>query len=181
MRKLLLLLVVFASCNPVKQVLRDPVKFEQVAKEVVRKGYCINDTVTIETVKDSVITKDSLVEKLIPVPCKDFDTTFGKTKITVKDGVLKYQHTCENKEVIRERKVTNNVRDKKLEDILRGDIAQRDGVISELRLQKKEDDRKYSDLSKKLLQARLIIGGILLFIIGVFLYSVRSKLSIFGK
>lgn len=181
MRKLLFLLILFASCNPVKRVLRDPIKFEQVAQEVVRKGYCVNDTVTTEIVRDSIIRKDSLIKEFIPVPCKDFDTTFGKTRISVRSGVLKYEHTCEKEQVIRERKVTNSVRDKKLEDILKGDIAKRDGVVSELRNTVKTKDEQISSLKKENIKLKATIGGALLVLIGVFLYSVRSRLSIFGK
>lgn len=41
----LFVLLIFASCNPVKQVLKDPVKFEVVADEMVKRGYCLNDTI----------------------------------------------------------------------------------------------------------------------------------------
>ncbi len=35
------LVLLIGSCNPVKQVLKDNQKFEIVAKEVVKRGYCI--------------------------------------------------------------------------------------------------------------------------------------------
>jgi len=60
MRNLLLLIVLF-GCNPVKQVLNDKAKFDKVAAEVIRQGYCANDTLVI--VKSDTITKvDSLIE-----------------------------------------------------------------------------------------------------------------------
>lgn len=60
MRKVLLILVLF-GCNPVKQVLRDPEKFNQVAAEVIRQGYCANDTLVIVK-SDTIVKIDSLIE-----------------------------------------------------------------------------------------------------------------------
>jgi hypothetical protein len=41
---IILLLIFFGSCNPVKQVLGDNNKFEVVAAEVIKRGYCECDT-----------------------------------------------------------------------------------------------------------------------------------------
>jgi hypothetical protein len=60
MRKLLLILVVF-GCNPVKQVLKDKSKLDEVAKEVIRQGYCANDTLVIVK-SDTIVKVDSLIE-----------------------------------------------------------------------------------------------------------------------
>jgi len=60
MRKLLLILVLF-GCNPVKQVLKDKSKFDQVAAEVIRQGYCANDTLVIVK-SDTIVKVDSLIE-----------------------------------------------------------------------------------------------------------------------
>jgi hypothetical protein len=60
MRSLLFILLL-VSCNPVKQVLNDKSKLDMVAKEVIRQGYCANDTLII--VNSDTITKiDSLIE-----------------------------------------------------------------------------------------------------------------------
>ena len=60
MRKLLLL-ILLVSCNPVKQVLNDKTKFDQVAKEVIRQGYCATDTLLIVK-SDTIVMVDSLIE-----------------------------------------------------------------------------------------------------------------------
>jgi hypothetical protein len=60
MRKVLLILVLF-GCNPVKQVLNDKSKLDAVAKEVIRQGYCANDTLVIVK-SDTIIKVDSLIE-----------------------------------------------------------------------------------------------------------------------
>jgi hypothetical protein len=48
------------SCNPVKQVLRDQEKLEEVAKVVVKGGWCANDT-TFITKSDTLVEVDTLV------------------------------------------------------------------------------------------------------------------------
>ena len=119
------------GCNPVKQVLKDKTKFDLVAKEVVRRGYCVNDTIVIEKIKDSVVYKDSIIERVNNVPCKDFDTTIGRARIKVSSGVLTY--TAKDSVILRVRTITNNIRDKKLEEILKGDISNRDSIILDYR------------------------------------------------
>jgi hypothetical protein len=63
----LLILLLFAGCNPVRQVLKDPVKFEAVAEEMVKRGYCANDTIythstdTLE-VHDTTLVVDTITE-----------------------------------------------------------------------------------------------------------------------
>ena len=60
--RLLLISLFLLSCNPVKQVLKDREKFEQVAKEVVKSGYCANDTI-IQTKSDTLVTYDTIYTK----------------------------------------------------------------------------------------------------------------------
>jgi len=50
----------FVSCNPVKQVLRDQDKLEQVARVVVKGGWCANDT-TFITKSDTLVEIDTFV------------------------------------------------------------------------------------------------------------------------
>jgi len=57
----ILLLILLVSCNPVKQVLNDKAKFDEVAKEVIRQGYCANDTLLIVK-SDTLVKVDSLIE-----------------------------------------------------------------------------------------------------------------------
>ena len=57
---LLLLFLWVTSCNPVKQVLRDQDKLEEVAKVVVKGGWCANDT-TFIVKSDTLVEVDTLV------------------------------------------------------------------------------------------------------------------------
>lgn len=51
--------IILASCNPVKQVIRDKRKLDEVAKVVLRSGYCANDT-TIVSVSDTITQVDTI-------------------------------------------------------------------------------------------------------------------------
>lgn len=57
----LLLILLFLSCNPVKQVLRDTEKLSQVAEVVVRSGWCANDT-TFITKSDTLVEIDTIID-----------------------------------------------------------------------------------------------------------------------
>lgn len=50
------------SCNPVKQVLNNRAKFEEVKNEVIRLGFCANDT-TFITASDTLIQYDTTIQK----------------------------------------------------------------------------------------------------------------------
>lgn len=129
--RLLICLILFISCNPVKQVLKDREKFEIVKEAVIRSGACVNDTITIENTKDSIVYKDSIIESKIEVPCPDFEKNMPDgTLIKISSGVLTYRHNCKEKEVIRTVTKTNNIRDRALENILKGDITKRDTAIA---------------------------------------------------
>ena len=58
--KISLLLILLIGCNPVKQVLRDQEKLEEVAKVVVKGGWCANDT-TFITKSDTLVKIDSFI------------------------------------------------------------------------------------------------------------------------
>lgn len=62
----LLLLIIFVGCNPVKQVLRNQEMLEEVAKVVVKGGFCANDT-TFITKSDTLIEIDTLTNIKVEV------------------------------------------------------------------------------------------------------------------
>jgi len=95
---LLIILLIFASCNPVKQVLKDKEKLDKVAEVVVRSGYCANDT-TIITKSDTTIVVDTLHDTTNVVERFVSHDTVYQTKIktvvrtvtirdTIKSGVV---------------------------------------------------------------------------------------------
>jgi hypothetical protein len=89
----LFILLIFASCNPVKQVLKDPVKFEAVADEMIKRGYCLNDTSYIYSTDTLEIT-DTLTMVYVDTAVIKDTTYFLETKFqtitkvkTIRDSV----------------------------------------------------------------------------------------------
>lgn len=92
--RILLLSLFLLSCNPVKQVLKDRERFEELAKEVIRSGYCSTDTI-IQTISDTLVTYDTIYEKGAEIDIYHTDTlkvpvTKKITKtITIRDTIQK--------------------------------------------------------------------------------------------
>jgi hypothetical protein len=145
----LILFILLVSCNPIKKVLQDKSKFDIVAEEVIRRGYCVNDTLVIEKVRDSIIYKDSIISIIDSVPCKDFDTTIGNARIRVSSGILTY--SAKDSIVYRTKKITNTVRDHSFENVLKGDISQKDSVINSLRIEIIDSEIKNKETRSDLL------------------------------
>jgi hypothetical protein len=77
--KISLLLLLLIGCNPVKQVLRDQEKLEQVAKVVVKGGWCANDT-TFIVKSDTIVDIDTLVEVKTDIEVETINDTTYVTK-----------------------------------------------------------------------------------------------------
>ena len=77
--KINLLLILLIGCNPVKQVLRDQEKLEEVAKVVVKGGWCANDT-TFIVKSDTIIDVDTLVEVKTDIEVETINDTTYVTK-----------------------------------------------------------------------------------------------------
>ena len=75
----LLLIILLIGCNPVKQVLRDQEKLEEVAKVVVKGGWCANDT-TFIVKSDTIIDVDTLVEVKTDIEVETINDTTYVTK-----------------------------------------------------------------------------------------------------
>lgn len=193
MRILLILATIFVvSCNPVKQVLKDRQKFEEVAKEVVKAGYCINDTVVVESTKDSVVYKDKIITTRFPfiLPCAPIDTTFPDgTKIKYANGELSYEATTKEKVEIRYITKTNNIRDTKLEGILKGEISARDVAINgwvdkynEKKAEVEEGEQQLKDQRSKFrkdkLNLWLIITALIIFILRKHIWRLVKKIKL---
>jgi hypothetical protein len=147
MMRYLFILLLFA-CNPVKKVLNDKKMFEQVKEAVIKSGACINDTVVITKTVDSFIYINGVVTEIDSIPCKDFDTTIGRSHIRVSSGVLYF--STKDSVVYRTNTITNNIRDKKLEEYLKLDISRRDSLISLLK-----QDISYLNSDKYKLTAKI--------------------------
>jgi hypothetical protein len=90
---LLLLVLYFSSCNPVKKVLTDPYKFSVVKDSVIKRGYCKCDT-SFLYVTDTLTTVDTLVEVYVDTISIKDTTILWRTKFntitkvrTIRDSI----------------------------------------------------------------------------------------------
>lgn len=175
------ILLIIIACNPVKKVLHNPNHFEKVAKEVVRRGYCINDTITHDTLTTTIV-KDSLIHDTLKiVPSTTFlsiDTIFPSgARLTINQGGV-INLACPVKQVVKTEMVNHYIRDIKREQLLQQDIDIRDGMINELNLAQHQYSIRENKIQEKLkeVQRTLRLRTILLFaliILLIFLVAIN--------
>jgi hypothetical protein len=85
--------MVLVGCNPVRFVLRDAPSFRIVADEVIKRGYCLNDTTYIHSTDTLEIT-DTLTMVYIDTAVVNDTTYFWETKFetitktrTIRDSI----------------------------------------------------------------------------------------------
>ena len=90
---LILLVLFFASCNPVKKVLKDPTKFDIVKDTVIKRGYCKCDT-SFVYVTDTIETIDTMYNILVDTLVINDSVVFWETKFhtitktrTIRDSI----------------------------------------------------------------------------------------------
>ena len=76
---LILLVLFFASCNPVKKVLKTPAYFDVVKDSVIKRGYCANDT-SFVYVTDTIETIDTMYNILMDTLVINDSVVFWETK-----------------------------------------------------------------------------------------------------
>lgn len=88
-------MMLMSSCNPVKRVLKDKNKLDQVAEVVVRSGYCANDTMIVSK-SDTLYSFDTITDTQLETFVRNdtiFKTQFKNrvvTKtVTIKDTIQK--------------------------------------------------------------------------------------------
>jgi hypothetical protein len=82
--KISFLLLLLFGCNPVKQVLRDQEKLEEVAKVVIAGGWCANDT-TFITKSDTLVEMDTIIRIDTQTDTHIFNDTTYITKWKTRD------------------------------------------------------------------------------------------------
>ena len=107
---LFILVLITIGCNPVKRVINDKRMLDEVAVEVIRKGYCVNDTLIIQK-SDTTISYDTLTNTV--------RTTFVQND-TVYLWEIKYRDIT--KKIYIRDTVTNTVTDKSRIGLLEQDV-----------------------------------------------------------
>lgn len=185
-KKIILILSVFiiAACNPVKQVLKDKAKLDKVAEEVVRRGYCVNETTFVkETVIKEVFVKDTSETSEVKTSLKNINfyqelPSGAKVRIT-EDGNLFVDCPVKIEKTYQLDVETKTVRDKSLENILKRDIEKGDSTIREIKLQLKEREQLTKDVEKKLKASQAKFYGLMLLLISVFGFLAYKKIRNF--
>jgi len=178
------LLLLISACNPVKQVLKDNDKFERVAQEVVKRGYCINDTVTI-AVTDTVIK--SIPVETIVLKMKDVDTLINSIHVRITNDLVLIDGKLKERTVTVYK--TNNIRDCKYENILKDSIERKEDSLmiakKELLLCKQNQKASVTTIHKTKIRLylsyalnTLLIIGIIFLIIRRFLTSISPKITL---
>ena len=161
--KIVALSLILTGCNPVKQVLKDNSKFNIVAEEVIRRGYCVTDTV-VETKIDTLYQSDSSVVNTISA-YKEIDTIFTDGSSLRIDSAGNLSFGCPVKIQYKTVTKTETVRDRSLETILKKDIAVLDSIKRDLQLDVKQRDLVIKETEQKLKQAQRKFKGFITILI----------------
>lgn len=181
---LILSVLIIAACNPVKQVLKDKAKLDKVAEEVVRRGYCVNETTFVkETVIKEVFVKDTSETSEVKTSLKNINfyqelPSGAKVRIT-EDGNLSVDCPVKIEKTYQLDVETKTVRDRSLENILKRDIEKGDSTIREMKLQLKEREQLTKDVEKKLKASQAKFYGLMLLLISVFGFLAYKKIRNF--
>jgi hypothetical protein len=110
-----LILLIFVSCNPVKLVLKDPVKFEAVADEMIKRGYCLNDTIYQHS-SDTLEIHDTTTMVLVDTTVINDTTYLWETKFqtitkvrTIRDSIKAVVIDSAQVQVLRKQLAAANV------------------------------------------------------------------------
>ena len=112
---------VLYSCSPVKRVLENPKYYAQVKKQVILNGECVNDTITEEILKDTIIYKDTVIHDSfkvnMPMECH-IDTIVNDFSVYIENGNMWVKWLGQIPTRIKEQKITHTVVDRAKEAIL---------------------------------------------------------------
>jgi hypothetical protein len=173
------LTILTSSCSPIKRVLKDPKKTQVMADEIIRRGFCVNDTI-IQTSTDTVII-DSIVyvpDTFDMGPSCYIDTILSSgTRIVVVDNQL----IVKEKQKVITKVVTNTetsyIRDKALENLLNKDIQSIRDSLNQSRANVLILKDMNGELHNKLTKFKLFAVGFLTILIVFFLGRLYFRLT----
>ena len=177
----IVLLILFVySCNPVQQIFKDPAKMNQVAEEMIRRGYCSNDTTIINKVTDTVFVRneDFIDTVLIENGACNFDTVLSTgTRVKFENGFLYVKEKRATKTRVITNTVNNYITDKAKEELLTKDIQCYKDTVNTLRGSITSLKEVNETLLAKLSKYKMYIIGLIALIIGSFVWRVIRKFS----
>lgn len=152
---------VLYSCSPVKRVLTNPKYYEQVKKQVILNGECVNDTITEEVLKDTIIYKDTVIHDSfkvnMPMECH-LDTIVNDFSVYLENGNLWVKWLGKVPERTIKKQVTHVVVDRAKEAILIDSCANQNRKIYEL-------ENSIKSKNSKILKLFVLLAAIVLFML----------------
>lgn len=177
---IVLLILVVYSCNPVQQIFKDPAKMNEVAEEMIRRGYCSNDTTIINKVTDTVFVKneDFIDTVLIQDGACNFDTVLSTgTRVKFENGFLYVKEKRATKTRVITNTVDHYITDRAKEDLLNQDIQCYKDTVNTLRGSITSLKEVNETLLAKLSKYKMYIIGLIALIILSFVWRVIRKFS----
>lgn len=163
------------ACNPIARILKDPEKTQVMADTIIKRGYCVNDTI-IQNITDTVII-NSVTYATDTFDITDsctIDTVLPSgTRITIMDNQL----IVKEKQKVVVKTITNTVnnyiRDKSLENLLNKELTLTRDSLSQARANILILKDMNKDLNKSLYKLKfwmLLIGLIVAVITAARIY-----------
>jgi hypothetical protein len=183
MRYIIIFLITFIllySCNPVKKVLNDPVKTNEVASELIRRGYCSNDTTIITSVTDTVYINDNetLDTLIFEQGICNFDTVLKSgTRIKFQNGMLFIREKKQFKTRVITKQVNNYIRDTSYENLLKQDIAVYSDSIIQFKATIAAKNEQIITLDQKLDKTKWYLILVIVAVVGTFVWRIYKKLN----
>ena len=168
------------SCNPVKQVLNNPARMNEMAGEMIRRGYCSNDTTIINQITDTVYikTQDDIDTLVMEQGICNFDTTLKSgTRIKFENGYLIVKERKSFSTRVVTKTVNNYITDNSQIDLLKKDIVNYKDTVLTLKGSLDTYKETNENLVKKLSNTKLYLILSIVFIILSFLWRLFKKLK----
>lgn len=174
------LVLLIYSCNPVKQILKDPAKMNEIAEEMIRRGYCSNDTTIINKITDTVYvkTEDFIDTLVMEQGICNFDTVLSSgTRVKFENGFLFVKEKKSTKVRVVTNTVDHYITDRSKEELLNKDIQCYKDTVNNLRGSITVLKETNETLITKLSRFKMYIIGLIALFIGSFVWRVIRKFS----
>lgn len=168
------------ACNPVKRVMNSPARMNQIAQEVIRRGYCANDTTIITQISDTIYvrTEDSIDTLVMQEGICNFDTILKSgTRIRFENGFLLVKEKIQIRTRVVTKQVDNYIKDTKLEDLLKGDISLYKDSLNTYKGMIEIYKDTVNNLNKKVDKTKLYLILLIAFIIISFVWKIYKKIK----
>jgi hypothetical protein len=154
-----------------------------MAVEIVKRGYCVNDTVYSQVLKHEIVWKDTLIrrtQELPPGKWPSLDTVLGdRTRIQIKNNVLDVVIPTPVAQTVKTIQTTAYIQDHALENLLRQEAARVDITLKEVRENLVLSEKVRTNLQKSLLWNQIAFYAVLVIIVLLLIFGIVKRLKTF--